>query len=83
MSKQLKHSPRPSNETGAKDDVAVAAAVKLAMEVFGCDAKTAAAHRAIEAWVEKREGEFTFWLHVFSTLNPDSIRPARQFRRSA
>ncbi|AWI61227.1 hypothetical protein AB395_00006050 (plasmid) [Sinorhizobium fredii CCBAU 45436] len=43
------------------------------MEVYGCDAKTAAAHRAIEAWVEKREGEFTFWLHVFSTLNPDPI----------
>ncbi|MEJ6844606.1 hypothetical protein V3589_00045 [Sinorhizobium fredii] len=73
MSKLLKRSPRPSSETGANDDVAVAAAVKLAMEVYGCDAKTAAAHRAIEAWVEKREGEFTFWLHIFSTLNPDPI----------
>ncbi|GEC30914.1 hypothetical protein N181_04895 [Sinorhizobium fredii USDA 205] len=77
MSKLLKRSPRPSNETGANDDVAVAAAVKLAMEVYGCDAKTAAAHRAIEAWVDKREGEFTFWLHIFSTLNPDLIRPMR------
>ncbi|ASY71991.1 hypothetical protein SF83666_b53420 (plasmid) [Sinorhizobium fredii CCBAU 83666] len=47
------------------------------MEVYGCDAKTAAAHRAIEAWVDKREGEFTFWLHIFSTLNPDLIRPMR------
>lgn len=74
MSKLLKRSPRPSNETGANDDVAVAAAVKLAMEVYDCDAKTAAAHRAIEAWVEKREGEFTFWLHIFNTLKPAPVR---------
>jgi hypothetical protein len=44
------------------------------MEVYDCDAKTAAALRAIEAWVEKREGEFTFWLHIFNTLKPAPVR---------
>ncbi|ACP22474.1 hypothetical protein NGR_b10210 (plasmid) [Sinorhizobium fredii NGR234] len=76
MSKLTKVPPHPSNETVEKDDVAAATAVELAMEVYSCDAKTAAAHRAIEAWVEKREGEFTFWLHIFSNLKPDYVQRA-------
>ena len=74
MSKLLEKPFHPSNEAGTKEDVAVARAVELAMEVYGCDAKTAAAHRALEAWVEKREGEFTFWLHIFNTLKPAPVR---------
>ncbi|WP_051440524.1 hypothetical protein [Ensifer aridi] len=68
MSKLLKQISDPSSEVDAEDDVAVATAVQRAMEFYGCDAVTAAAHRGIEAWVLKRQGEFTFWLHIFNSL---------------
>ncbi|OCP22474.1 MULTISPECIES: hypothetical protein [unclassified Ensifer] len=75
MSKPLKKTPDPSNETGAQHDVAVAAAVELAMEFYGCDAVTAAAKRAVEARDLDRESHYRFWLHVFKSLksNPSLI----------
>ncbi|APG88055.1 hypothetical protein SAMCCGM7_pC0857 (plasmid) [Sinorhizobium americanum CCGM7] len=67
-----KKTPDPSDKAVVEEERAVAAAVDLAMKVYRCDAKTAAAHRALEAWMEKREGEFTFWLYVFHTVKPHS-----------
>jgi hypothetical protein len=74
MSKLSKQTSDPSNEADTEDGVAVATAVQRAMEFYGCDAVTAAAHRGIEAWVLKREGEFTFWLHIFQSLKADGDR---------
>ncbi|MQW58842.1 hypothetical protein [Sinorhizobium meliloti] len=75
MSKVLKNVAEPSNEAGAQHDVAVAAAVELAMEFYGCDAVTAAANRALEARDLNRESHYRFWLHVFKSLksNPNRI----------
>ena len=55
MSKPLKNVLEPSNEADAQHDVAVAAAVELAMEFYGCDAVTAAAKRAFEAMMGMRK----------------------------
>ena len=75
MSKPLKNIPEPSNAAGSSRYVAVAAAVELAMEFYGCDAVTAAAKRAIEARDLNRESHYRFWLHVFKSLksNPSLI----------
>lgn len=75
MSKPLKNVPEPSNEAGAQHDVAVAAAVELAMEFYGCDAVTAAAKRAVEARDLNRESHYRFWLQIFKSLktNPSLI----------
>ncbi|QPB18746.1 hypothetical protein [Rhizobium sp. 007] len=68
MSKLLKHNPDPSFGADMQHDVAVAAAVELAMEFYGCDAVTAAAKRAIEARDLDRESHFRFWVNVFKSL---------------
>jgi hypothetical protein len=75
MSKPLKNVPKPPNEAGVQHDVAVAAAVELAMEFYGCDAVTAAAKRAVEARDLNRASHYDFWLHVFKSLksNPGLI----------
>ncbi|MCO6181024.1 hypothetical protein [Ciceribacter sp. RN22] len=75
MSMQLKNVPKPSDEAGAQHDVAVAAAVELAMEFYGCDAVTAAAKRAAESRDLDRESHYRFWLNIFKSLksNPDLI----------
>ncbi len=71
MSKPLKNVLEPSNEADAQHDVAVAAAVELAMEFYGCDAVTAAAKRAFEARDLNRESHYRFWLHIFKSLKSD------------
>lgn len=68
MSKLLEHNPDPPYGADMQHDVAVAAAVELAMEFYGCDAVTAAAKRAIEARDLDRESHFRFWVNVFKTL---------------
>ncbi|KSV75292.1 hypothetical protein BTE77_33100 [Ensifer adhaerens] len=75
MSKPLKNVREPSSEAVVQHDVAVAAAVELAMEFYGCDAVTAAAKRAFEARDLDRESHYRFWLHIFKTLksNPSLI----------
>ncbi|MCA1443769.1 hypothetical protein I6F07_26875 [Ensifer sp. IC4062] len=80
MSKLPKTIPQPSSETDAQHDVAVAAAVELAMEFYGCDAVTAAARRAIEARDLRRESHYRFWLNVFKSLksNPHLIEEVCQ-----
>ncbi|MBB4187287.1 hypothetical protein GGE07_003951 [Sinorhizobium terangae] len=75
MSKPLKNVPEPSIQADAQHDVAVAAAVELAMEFYGCDAVTAAAMRAVEARDLDRQSHYRFWLYVFKSLksNPSLI----------
>ncbi|MBP1884765.1 hypothetical protein [Sinorhizobium mexicanum] len=72
MSKLSKKTVRPGNVADA-DNHAVRVAVQRAMEYYDCDPATAAAKRGVEAWVLRREGEFTFWLHIFLSLksNPN------------
>lgn len=73
MSKSVTKISDPSKEADAQHDVAVAAAVELAMEFYGCDAVTAAAKRAVESRDLNRESHYRFWLHVFKSLksNPN------------
>lgn len=80
MSKPLKNALKPSTEADAQHDVAVAAAVELAMEFYGCDAVTAAAKRAFEARDLDRESHYRFWLHIFKSLksNPNLVTENRQ-----
>lgn len=75
MSKPSKNTADPSFETDAQQDVALAAAIELAMEFYGCDAVTAAAKCAVEARDLDRESHYRFWLRVFKSLksNPSLI----------
>lgn len=71
MSKPSKYTSDPSYETDTQQDVALAAAIELAMEFYGCDAVTAAAKRAVEARDLNRESHYLFWLRVFKSLKSD------------
>jgi hypothetical protein len=82
MSKPAIACPIPSTKTEVRSDVAVAAAVELAMEFYGRDAVTAVALRAVEARDCGQESHFRFWLGVFKSLKarPDFLPDLRLAR---
>jgi hypothetical protein len=52
-------------------------AVKVALDVYGSNATTAAAHCALTAHFDGRERDYRFWFAVFSKLNSGNSLGAR------
>jgi hypothetical protein len=42
--------------------------VEAAIQLYGSEAATAAAHCALEAWTERRHSDYGFWFEVFLRL---------------
>ncbi|PDS61826.1 hypothetical protein CO653_31010 [Rhizobium anhuiense] len=43
-------------------------AATAAIELFGNEAGTAVAYCALDAWTERRDDDYKFWVNVFSRL---------------